>query len=212
MVVPIAGSGTAGRVSRAASLSGFGVSFNLFFDRTRVTRAIDKWTNRVLIRYGGYARRVMRSNQRSGGKNGTPSQPGEFPRAQEGSIRRLTFFAFDEAREGVLTGPLGFTRVPKGYAILSGQQTIPEVLNEGGDVAYSQPVAEKSRRARFSRIRGRKSRNEEPKRKRSKRRRLGVARRSREERYRIEARPFIKLTRDIVVPEMSRLAGEIPLE
>lgn len=183
-----------------------------FFDRPRVIRAINSYRRRTLSAQAAYAMRVMRNNQLPGGKAGTNSKPGEFPRRQQGDLARLTFFAYDANQDDAVVGPVGFARLPKGYR-LEGPATIPQLLNEGGVVIYDEGESEKSRAARFSRIRGRRrnqgSAPQSPAQKR-KRRRGGVARRTRQKRYRIEPRPFVRLTQEIVAPKLAEIAARTP--
>jgi hypothetical protein len=186
-------------------------AFDFFFDRPRVMRAISSYRRRTLSAQAAYAMRVMRNNQLPGGKGGTNSQPGEYPRRQQGDLARLTFFAYDASQDTAVVGPVGFARLPKGYTLEGGVTTIPQLLNEGGVAVYDPGEGEKSRGDRFRRIRGRKGNgNTSPAQKKKKRRRGGVARRTRTRRYRIEARPYIRLTQDIIAPKLAEIAARIP--
>ena len=179
----------------------------MFFDRPGVVSKMSDYRRRVLIAQGSLARKVMQRGMRPGGKKGKSSLPGEYPRAQEGSIRRLTVFAYDELTDSVVIGPLSFAKLPSGYQILSGQETIPQLLNEGGVSVFSRSAGEASRKERFKTPRS--GRRPKPTAKR-KRRTGGIARRTRQERYRIEPRPFVNLTRQAVVPRMAEIADRVP--
>jgi hypothetical protein len=213
-----------GFLGKAFSLRTPTITFDLFFDRPAVTSRLDNYRRRVLIRQGGYARTVMRQNQRSGGKKGVSSRPGEFPRAQEGSIKRLTFFAYDQVSDTAVVGPLAFARLPKGYSLEGGLQTIPELLNEGGVAIHDPDASEKSRAERFTRRRERRGYKSDSRQSASagqsrggtdkakpRRRRGGVSRRTRRGVYRIDPRPFVRLTNEIVAPRLADLAAKVPL-
>lgn len=96
----------------------------MFFDRTAVTKAVDRAKRRVLSRFGAFVRRRARSSIR---KRKAVSQPGQPPSSHTGLLRRLIFFFFDRDRESVVIGPLKANTENGG-----GLPTVPEVLEEGG--------------------------------------------------------------------------------
>jgi hypothetical protein len=209
-----------GQAFRATSPS---ITFDLFFDRPSVVSKMDDYRRRVLIRQGGFARRTMRNGMRPGGKKGASSRPGEFPRAQEGSLKRLTFFAYDQQTDSAVVGPIKFNRLPRGYSLEGGVQTIPELLNEGGVAVYDPDEGERSRGERFTRSRERRGYKSDSRQSagggagksrggtaKSKRRSGGVARRTKNRRYTIAARPFVRLTNEIVAPRLADLAAQVP--
>jgi hypothetical protein len=82
---------------------------DLFFDRPKVRRAVDRATRRALSKSGAFIRQRARTSMRR--RRGS-SAPGSPPHAHEGSLRRMLFFAYDPAPDGgsVVVGPVGFRR------------------------------------------------------------------------------------------------------
>ena len=200
-----------GFLGRGFSTRNRTISFDMFFDRPAIVSKLDDYRRRVMIKQGAYARGVLQKNQRYGGASGKSSNKGEFPQAQEGSIRRLSVFAYDDLTDSTVVGPIGFGRLPRGYALAGGLETIPQLLNEGGVVFVDKSEAEQTRKQKFRRIRGRKpSAKATDKNGKKRRRRGGVARRTRSTRYRIEERPFVRLTLDIVSPQLADIAARVP--
>jgi hypothetical protein len=96
-----------------------GMNFkSLFFDRPKVTNAVDKTSRRVLSRFGAFVRRGAKSSIR---KRKSVSQPGNPPSSHTGRLKRLIFFVFDPRRKSVVIGPVGFRK-----------SEAPELLEYGG--------------------------------------------------------------------------------
>ncbi|MFI4860257.1 MAG: hypothetical protein ACIAXF_06200 [Phycisphaerales bacterium JB063] len=96
-----------------------GMNFkSLFFDRPKVTSAVDKTTRRVLSRFGAFVRRGAKSSIR---KRKSVSAPGSPPSSHTGLLKRLIFFVFDPRRRSVVIGPVGFRK-----------SEAPELLEYGG--------------------------------------------------------------------------------
>ena len=103
------------------------VTKQIFFDRDRIVRAMDAKTKKVLSSTGAFARTVMRRGMR---KRKKISQPGEYPSAHEGSLRRLVYFGYDEPTQSLVVGPTLFrSKVGVGIGTAS---TVPELVNYGG--------------------------------------------------------------------------------
>ena len=90
----------------------------MFFDRPKVTRAVDRAKRRVLSKAGAFIRQRARTSIR---KRKRTSRPGEPPSSHAGHLRRLLLFGYDRQRESVVVGPVGFRR-----------STAPRVLEVGG--------------------------------------------------------------------------------
>lgn len=80
---------------------------DLFFDRPKVQRAVDRARRRALSKAGAFIRQRARTSMRR--RRGS-SEPGSPPHAHEGSLRRLLFFAYDPSADSVVVGPVGFRR------------------------------------------------------------------------------------------------------
>jgi hypothetical protein len=121
----------------------------LFFDRPRVQRAVDKTQRRVLSKAGAFVRTAAKHSIR---KRKGSAPPGAPPHSHEGSLRRLILFGYDERTETVVVGPVGFKR-----------STAPNVLEFGGAVKTKRPrlVRVESRgrdkRRRFTKARFRRA-------------------------------------------------------
>ncbi len=120
----------------------------LFFDRPRVQKAVDKAQRKVLSKAGAFVRTTAKHSIR---KRKGSAPPGAPPHSHEGSLRRLILFGYDERTETVVVGPVGFKR-----------STAPNVLEFGGAVKTKRPrlVRVESRgrdkRGRFTKARFRR--------------------------------------------------------
>ena len=106
----------------------------LFFDRTKVQRAVDRGKRRALSRAGAFIRQRARTSIR---KRKRTSRPGEQPSSHTGLLRRFILFGYDRQRESVVVGPVGLRR-----------SQAPHVLEFGG-----RAVIDPGRRRRRSRRR-----------------------------------------------------------
>lgn len=110
---------------------GFDVK-DLFLDRPRVVREVDRARRRALSRSGGYVRRIaMRSMRKRRG----PSAPGQPPHAHEGGLRRNVYFAYEPRRESVWVGPVAYpnSRVPR-LLEYGGTVRVPMYLTPWGEL------------------------------------------------------------------------------
>jgi len=80
---------------------------DLFFDRPKVQRAVDRARRRALSKAGAFVRQRARTSMRRWRGSSAPGSP---PHAHEGSLRRLLFFAYDPSADSVVVGPVGFRR------------------------------------------------------------------------------------------------------
>ncbi|TWT40518.1 hypothetical protein RAS1_42300 [Phycisphaerae bacterium RAS1] len=119
-----------------------------FFDRRRVTGAVDRTSRRALSRGGAFIRTSARSSIRTRRRASRPGQP---PSSHSGLLRRWILFAYDPARKSVVIGA----------AALNGtrrlRNPVPSVLEFGGEARigkrsvsiaarpYMRPAYEKER-------------------------------------------------------------------
>lgn len=103
-----------------------------FFDRAAVTSVMDRKTARALARFGGLVRKTAKGLIRT--RKGA-SKPGMPPSSHTGLLRKWIMFFFDASKQSVIIGPtkLQSQRRTKAGNPTSGK-TIPQVLEEGGDV------------------------------------------------------------------------------
>lgn len=115
---------------------GFIISRLVFFDDD-VIRDIDEKGGRVLSRFGAYvmrgARRAIRNRSRS-------SKPGQSPTNWTGTLRGISgrepgiFFFYDRIEQSVVIGPTFANQVFFGRNREPVRGTVPEVLEEGGEI------------------------------------------------------------------------------
>lgn len=118
------------------------VSVDMFFDRAKVVRAVDKATRVVLSKAGAFVRTAARSSIRSRKRS---SQPGEPPSSHSGLLKRLILFGYDRRRQTVVIGPMKLNQ-KVGNA--------PEALEHGGTSVVVEGLRRRRRRRRV-RIRAR---------------------------------------------------------
>jgi hypothetical protein len=110
------------------------IKFTSFFDRAAVVNAMSEKERKVLAKTGGFARTTMKRGMRKKPYN-VVSQPGQYPYSHAGHLRDLIYFAYEFTSGSVVTGPLLFTvRGSKRRSKIAGNQTVPELINEGGFV------------------------------------------------------------------------------
>lgn len=93
----------------------------LFFDRTRVTDAVDRTTRKNLSRFGAFVRKRARSSIRT---RKSISNPGQPPTNRTGLLKRNIFFVYEPSRRSVVIGPV----------LLNSSSGAPELLEHGGTV------------------------------------------------------------------------------
>jgi len=98
----------------------------LFFDKAPVIEAVGVKRANAMAKAGSYIKRDAKQSIR---QRKRPSLPGQPPSSHRGDLKRLIFFAFDPTTESMLIGPEAF---PSATTRIG--PTIPEVLEEGGDV------------------------------------------------------------------------------
>ena len=89
-----------------------------FFDRGSILFAMDKATRSAMARSGAYIRKVARNSMKR--KKG-PSPIGEPPHVHVGTLKNLTYFAYDQKTRSLVVGPVGL-----------GKSDVPKVLEFGG--------------------------------------------------------------------------------
>lgn len=116
-----------------------------FFDRPEIQRRVEKMKLRAMRKFGAYVRTVaQRSLRYAKNKHSKPGEPpkvhttanysrlkinkktGKAVRKALSPLRDLIFFSFDQSRDSVVIGPIGFktkNRVP-----------VPQLLEHGGEM------------------------------------------------------------------------------
>jgi hypothetical protein len=100
----------------------------MFFDRKKVTDAMDRKSKKCLSSAGAFGRTFMKRGMR---KRKGVSAVGAFPSSHSGELRDLIYFVYDAASKGVVIGPKLF----KKGRDTTGSKTIPQLVNEGGAVS-----------------------------------------------------------------------------
>jgi hypothetical protein len=95
----------------------------LFFDSSKVLRAVDTATRKVFSRFGAFVRRTAKGSIR---KRKASSAPGQPPSSHTGLLKRFIFFSYDPNRKSVVIGPMRLTENHRGDA--------PSALEYGGTV------------------------------------------------------------------------------
>lgn len=85
----------------------------LFFDRPKVQRAVDKARRKVLSKAGAFVRTSAKSSIR---KRKGISRPGNPPHSHTGLVRRFILFGYDHATDSVVVGPV---KIKSGRAVES---------------------------------------------------------------------------------------------
>ena len=93
----------------------------LFFDRAKVTGAVDKGTRRVLSKFGAFVRRSAKSSIR---KRKRVSEPGKPPSSHTGLLKRHIYFLYSPERRSVIIGPV----------LLNSKSDAPYLLEHGDTV------------------------------------------------------------------------------
>ena len=134
------------------------VSFNMtlraaqegFFDRDRVTNALDKATAGVLSKFGSFVMTKARQSIKSAPKTTrsakytyniysrqATSLPGNPPLSHTGKLKENIFFDYDKARKSVVIGPIRLNQVThRGPSFASRQHGLAaETLEYGGIIS-----------------------------------------------------------------------------
>lgn len=106
-----------------------------FFDRPAVINAVDKATLRTLSRFGAFVRRRARSSIRFRKRVSAAGSPPSSHSKSEPNIRTI-LFAYDKSNRSVVIGPLRFNGKRTGIKATKG--TVPELLEEGGEIAVEE--------------------------------------------------------------------------
>ena len=112
-----------------------------FFDRQKVTNAVDRATQRNLSKFGAFVRTRARSSIR---KRKRVSQPGQPPSAHTTgslSLRSSIFFALGPDKQSVVIGPVLFNGA-------DAASPVPERLEYGGETTIKRR-GRKPTRARY---------------------------------------------------------------
>jgi hypothetical protein len=104
---------------------------SLFFDRKAVMDKMDAGTRRVLSKFGAFVRTRARSSIR---KRKKPSAPGSPPSSHNGMLKNNIFFAYEPTRRNVVIGPTKANTVHFDGDGRPVRGTVPEVLEEGGEI------------------------------------------------------------------------------
>jgi hypothetical protein len=112
------------------------VSVDMFFDRKKVTRAVDKATRVVLSKAGAFIRTTARHSIR---QRKAASAPGEPPSSHAGLLKRFILFGYDARRQTVVVGPMRLNQ-KVGNA--------PEALEHGGASVVVEGLRRRRRKRR----------------------------------------------------------------
>ena len=118
------------------------VNVNMFFDRKKVRRAVDRAARRVLSKAGAFVRTAARGSIR---RRKRISRPGEPPSSHMGLLKHLILFGYDRRRQTVVVGPMKLNQ-KIGNA--------PEALEHGGVSVVAEGLRSRRRKRRV-RIRAR---------------------------------------------------------
>ena len=106
------------------------ISRGAFFDSAAVMRDVAPKRRKFLSRFGAFVRTRARSLlNKSGGKSGKTSAPGQPPRKQVGTLRRNIFFAYERSTDNVVIGPVELQSSASGG-------DAPEALEKGGILSF----------------------------------------------------------------------------
>lgn len=103
----------------------------LFFDKAKVVRAVNKARRAILSKAGAFIRQRAKTSMRK--RKGT-SAPGEPPYAHEGSLRRFMFFGYDPSADTVVVGPAKTNQVFFNRDRKPVKGTVPSTLEYGGQI------------------------------------------------------------------------------
>ena len=95
------------------------VTKQMFFDRAKVKKAVDKGVRKVFSKFGAFVRTAARHSIR---KRKAVSEPGQPPSSHVGLLRKLIYFGYDPSRKSVVIGPTP----------LHGTAEAPPLLEYGG--------------------------------------------------------------------------------
>lgn len=104
-----------------------------FFDQSYVKDRVEQATRKALSRFGAFVRtRAMQSIKRRK-KRHTHSARGRPPFIHTDNFLKRIWFVYEPSRQNVVIGPVWLNReTPRGLTRLSGDTTVPEVLEYGG--------------------------------------------------------------------------------
>jgi len=105
----------------------------LFFDKAKVIRAVDKARRAVLSKAGAFIRTTARRSLR---RRKGPAPPGKPPSSHTGLLKKFIYFGYEPASDSVVIGP----------AKLNKPGAAPRVLEHGGKT-----VVKRRRRGRIVR-------------------------------------------------------------
>jgi hypothetical protein len=126
-----------------------------FFDAAEVLAAADKGTIKALSKMGAFVRRKQKSLVRYRKKSSQPGSPpsahrserftrtkvnkkGESKTQSMSPLRELIFFGYDAQTRSVVEGPAQF------FKKQATGKTVPQTLEEGGQVVILEPVKKKA--------------------------------------------------------------------
>lgn len=108
---------------------------SLFFDRQKITRAVDKAKRAVLSKAGAFIRTAARTSIR---KRKGSAPPGAPPHSHVGLLRRFILFGYDRASDSVVVGPVKLDKPTEA----------PRVLEHGGTTTVTEVARRRLRKHR----------------------------------------------------------------
>ena len=108
-----------------------GMKFKVMSDPKAVVDAIDRATDRNMRTFGRYTRQTVRQSIR---KRKAASLPGQPPSSHRGDLKRLIYYDYEQDAQNVVIGPLKYNQVVFDESLRPVSQTVPEILETGGDL------------------------------------------------------------------------------
>lgn len=106
---------------------------DLFFDRQKVVRAVDKAKRHVLAKAGAFIRLTARRSLRTRAGSAPPGQP---PHSHTGLVKRFILFGYEPGSDSVVVGPARINRTTDA----------PHTLEFGGTTAIERGRKGKGRK------------------------------------------------------------------
>ena len=111
------------------------VKFEMFLDRSDFIRRLDRKRQRVFFRLGGWCMKKMRNSMKNPPKKESTRkrhrQQGVPPYKHSGLLKERIYFGIQD--DTLIVGPEKMN-VARNTKPLNGLASIPQLLNEGGDV------------------------------------------------------------------------------
>lgn len=158
---------------------------SMWFDAPKVFAALDAKTYEVLRRTGGWGRKFMKYGMRRTSKV-SPADNKSFPSAHNGLLRDLIEFGVDVPMKRLIVGP-EYIASAQDKEVSAVGMTVPELVNAGGTIKRAKIYDPEKNQIRHLR-RGHRL----------------LA-------WHYRPRPFVRLTRDAMIPILKKNLEEVKL-